>query len=75
MNLVTWVERDGVARAAGCHWFRLGLLPVPAQNVGRLILLEEPTTTRFRGRNAVYARMSWAYQKAAATVTGHCEVA
>jgi predicted site-specific integrase-resolvase len=43
MNLAAWTERNGVARVSANRWFRAGLLPVPAQRVGRLILVDEPT--------------------------------
>lgn len=43
MNLAAWAERNGVARVSGYRWFRAGLLAVPAQRVGRLILVDEPT--------------------------------
>jgi predicted site-specific integrase-resolvase len=41
MNLATWAERSGVARVTAYRWSRAGLWPVPAQRVGRLILVDE----------------------------------
>ena len=43
MNLAAWAERNGVARVTAYRWFRAGLLPVPARNVGRLILVDDPS--------------------------------
>jgi predicted site-specific integrase-resolvase len=63
MNLAAWAERNGVARVTAYRWFRAGLLPVPAQRVGRLILVDEPKAG-VCGRAAVYARVSSADQKA-----------
>ena len=57
--------RNGVARVTACRWFRAGLLPVPARRVGRLILVDEPTSEAgLRARTAVYARVLSADQKA-----------
>ena len=65
MNLAAWAERNGVVRVTAYRWFRAGLLPVPAQRVGRLILVNDSAAkTSRRGRTAVYARVSSADQKA-----------
>lgn len=65
MNLAVWAERNGVARVTAYRWFRAGLLPVPAQRVGRLILVDESAAEPARpGQTAVYARVSSADQKA-----------
>ncbi len=65
MNLAAWAERNGVARVTAYRWFRAGLLPVPARKVGRLVLVDEVTAaTGVDRRMAVYARVSWADQKA-----------
>jgi predicted site-specific integrase-resolvase len=58
MNLATWAERNGVAWVTAYRWFRAGLLSVPAQRVGRLILVNDvaPETSR-RGWTAVYVRV------------------
>jgi predicted site-specific integrase-resolvase len=64
MNLAAWAERNGVARVTAYRWFRAGLLPVPAQRVGRLILVDVPADESAAGdRTAVYARVSSADQK------------
>jgi predicted site-specific integrase-resolvase len=41
MNLAAWAERNGVARVTAYRGFPAGLLPVPAQRVGRLILVND----------------------------------
>lgn len=65
MNLAAWAERNGVARVTAYRWFHAGLLPVPAQRVGRLILVDEPIGGAGpQSRTAVYARVSSADQKA-----------
>ncbi|MGB0878215.1 MAG: IS607 family transposase [Mycobacterium sp.] len=65
MNLAAWAERNGVARVTAYRWFRAGLLPVPAQRVGRLILVDGLSVAAGPGsRTAVYARVSSADQKA-----------
>jgi predicted site-specific integrase-resolvase len=65
MNLAAWAGRNGVARMRAYRWFCAGVLPVPARRVGRLILVDEPAgEDDQRGRTAVYARVSWADQKA-----------
>jgi predicted site-specific integrase-resolvase len=65
MNLAAWAERNGVARVTAYRWFRAGLLPVPAQRVGRLILVDDssPGPTARPALTAVYARVSSADQK------------
>lgn len=65
MNRAAWAERNGVVRVIAYRWFRAGLLPVPAQRVGRLILVDDPTASKDRwSRTAVYARVPSADQKA-----------
>ena len=64
MNLATWAERNGIARVTAYRWFHAGLLPVPAQRVGRLILVDEAAGRAGpRGCTAVYARVSSADQR------------
>ena len=64
MSLAAWAERNGVARVTAYRWFRAGLLPVPGQRVGRLILVNDAAAEiSRRGRTAVYARVSSAGQK------------
>jgi predicted site-specific integrase-resolvase len=65
MNLAAWAERSGVARVTAYRWFRAGLLAVPARKMGWLILVDDPfVPAEPRSRTAVYARVSWAGQKA-----------
>ncbi|ORV98831.1 IS607 family transposase [Mycobacterium kyorinense] len=65
MNLAAWAERNGVARVTAHRWFHAGLLPVAAQRVGRLILVNDVAAEAARqGLAAVYARVSSADQKA-----------
>lgn len=65
MNLAAWAERNGVARVAAYRWFHVGLLPVPARKVGRLILVDEAAGAEAeRSVTAVYARVSSADQEA-----------
>jgi predicted site-specific integrase-resolvase len=64
MNLAAWAECNGVARVTAYRWFRAGLLPVPAQRVGRLILVnDEGAESCRRGRTVVYARVSSSDQR------------
>lgn len=64
MNLAVWAERNGVARVTAYRWFHAGLLPVPARQAGRLILVDDqPADRSRRARTAVYARVSSADQK------------
>lgn len=54
VNLVVWAERNGGAQVAGYRWFHAGLLPVVAQRVGRLILVNDAAAETARhGRTAV----------------------
>lgn len=65
MNLAAWAERNGVARVTAYRWFHLGRLPVPAQRVGRLILVNDAAAgSAPHRRTAVYARVSSADQNA-----------
>jgi predicted site-specific integrase-resolvase len=65
VNLAAWAERIGVARVTAYRWFHSGRLPVPAQRVGRLILVNDAAAeTAQHRRTAVYARVSSADQKA-----------
>jgi len=65
MNLAVWAERNAAARVTAYRWFLAGLLPVPAERVGRLILVNDGAAEMARhGRTAVYARVSSADQKA-----------
>ena len=65
MNLAVWAERNGVVWVSAYRWFHSGRLPVPAQRVGRLILVNDAAAeTSRRGWTAVYARVSSADQRA-----------
>jgi predicted site-specific integrase-resolvase len=65
MYLAVWAERNGVARVSAYRWFRGGLLPVPAREVGRLIVVDEPSVPAGpRSRTGVYARVCSADQEA-----------
>lgn len=59
VNLADWAESVGVNRHTAYRWFREGTLPVPAERVGRLILVRTaPTSDRDGGTAVVYARVS-----------------
>jgi putative resolvase len=65
MNLQEWAERVGVNRHTAYRWYREGTLPVPAQRVGRVILVDlQAATASGRGRAAAYARVSSHDQRA-----------
>lgn len=65
MNLAVSAERNVAARVTAYRWFHAGLLPVRAQRVGRLILVNDAAAEMARhGRTAVYARVSSTDQKA-----------
>jgi predicted site-specific integrase-resolvase len=64
MYLGVWAERNGVARVSAYRWFGAGLLAVPAQRVGRLILVDESAAETARpGQRVVYARVLSADQR------------
>lgn len=57
MNLAAWAECNGVARVTAYRWFHAGLLPVPAQRVGRLILVNDAAAeTARRGGGRRFTR-------------------
>jgi putative resolvase len=58
MNLADWAESVGVNRHTAYRWFREGTLPVPAERVGRLILVKTAATPDSAGGVVVYARVS-----------------
>ena len=43
MNLTDWAHAQGIHVQTACRWYREGTLPVPAQKVGRLILVSPKT--------------------------------
>ncbi|MGH8993871.1 MAG: IS607 family transposase [Acidimicrobiia bacterium] len=58
MNLSEWAGRVGVSKFTAYRWFREGTLPVPAQRVGRLILVDLDAGERSAERTVLYARVS-----------------
>jgi predicted site-specific integrase-resolvase len=66
VNLREWALSQGIHPQTAYRWYRQGKLPVPAQKMGKLILVGdlEATTQASPGRAAVYARVSSADQRA-----------
>ena len=65
MNLSEWAHVQGVHPQTAYRWFRAGTLPVPARQIGRLILVGDlEVATSQRGSTAMYARVSSADQRA-----------
>ncbi|WP_070894238.1 IS607-like element IS1535 family transposase [Mycobacterium tuberculosis] len=59
MNLADWAESVGVNRHTAYRWFREGTLPVPAERVGRLILVKTAASASAAAAAVVlYARVS-----------------
>ncbi|WP_368627461.1 IS607-like element IS1535 family transposase [Mycobacterium tuberculosis] len=59
MNLADWAESVGVSRHTAYRWFREGTLPVPAERVGRLILVKTAASASAAAAGVVlYARVS-----------------
>ena len=58
MNLADWAESVGVNRHTAYRWFREGTLPVPAERVGRLILVKTAGPAAGSAAAVVYARVS-----------------
>jgi putative resolvase len=58
VNLSEWAQHVGVSKFTAYRWFREGSLPVPAQRVGRLILVDMSPADRKVQRTVVYARVS-----------------
>ncbi|MGH9062987.1 MAG: IS607 family transposase, partial [Acidimicrobiales bacterium] len=54
MNLSEWAAKVGVSKFTAYRWFQEGKLPVPAQRVGRLILVDVPGETSGPQRTVVY---------------------
>jgi len=58
VNLADWAESVGVNRHTAYRWFREGTLPVPAERVGRLILVRTtPAGEGTAGGVVIYARV------------------
>lgn len=53
-----WADRVGVSKFTAYRWFREGTLPVPAERVGRLILVNVDVAEREPARTVLYARVS-----------------
>lgn len=64
MNLKQWASSQGVSYATARRWFGAGTLPVPAYQVGRLIVIGDPVPAASAGSTVVYARVSSADQRA-----------
>jgi putative resolvase len=60
VNLREWALSQGIHPQTAYRWYRQGKLPVPAQKMGKLILVGdlEATTQASPGRAAVSARVS-----------------
>jgi putative resolvase len=58
MNLSDWADQVGVSKYTAYRWFREGTLPVPAERVGRLILVGTPSIEKVGNRAVCYARVS-----------------
>ncbi|CCK58961.1 IS607-like element IS1535 family transposase [Mycobacterium canetti] len=59
MNLADWAESVGVNRHTAYRWFREGTLPVPAERIGRLILVKTAASASAAAAGVVlYARVS-----------------
>jgi putative resolvase len=58
VNLADWAESVGVNRHTAYRWFRQGTLPVPAERVGRLILVRATASTGEVAGVVLYARVS-----------------
>lgn len=70
MNLKEWANTRGISYATALNWYRAGKLPVPAEKIGGLILVNADenglplsTPTPNEGRSIVYARVSSADQR------------
>ena len=65
MNLSEWAHAQGIHPQTAYRWFRAGTLPVPARQIGRLIVVGDlEVATSQRGSTAIYARVSSADQRA-----------
>ncbi len=65
MNLSEWANIQGIHPQSAYRWFREGTLPVPARQIGRLILVGDlETSSPDAGITAVYARVSSGDQRA-----------
>ncbi|HQT99755.1 MAG TPA: IS607 family transposase, partial [Acidimicrobiales bacterium] len=59
MNLSEWANLPGIHPQTAYRWFREGTLPVPARQIGRLILVGDLEAATFQsGLTVIYARVS-----------------
>ena len=59
MNLSEWANLQGIHPQTAYRWFREGTLPVPARQIGRLILVGDLETSPSQlGSTVIYARVS-----------------
>ncbi len=66
MNLTEWAHAQGIHVQTAYRWYREGKLPVPAQKVGRLILVSPEAAAQAAGKAdgaGLYARVSSHDQK------------
>jgi putative resolvase len=64
VNLAGWAASVGVNRHTAYRWFREGTLPVPAERVGRLILVKTAVAASDPAAGVVvYTRVSWHDQR------------
>jgi predicted site-specific integrase-resolvase len=64
MNLSEWANLQGMHPQTAYRWFREGTLPVPARQVGRLILVGDLETSPSQlGFTVIYARVSSSDQR------------
>jgi len=64
MNLSEWANLQGIHPQTAYRWFREGTLPVPARQVGRLILVGDLETATFQSESSViHARVSSADER------------
>ncbi len=64
MNLSEWADLQGIHPQTAYRWFRKGTLPVPARQIGRLILVGNlEASPSKRGSTVIYARVSSADQR------------
>jgi len=66
VNLTEWARAQGIHVQTAYRWYREGTLPVPAQKVGRLILVSPQTaagSARMAEGAGLYARISSHDQK------------
>jgi predicted site-specific integrase-resolvase len=63
VNLKEWAASQGISYATARRWHAAGILPVPACQAGRMIVIGVPEPAAGTGVTAVYARVSSAGQK------------